>query len=99
MREFDQTWVFLGTSGGGTPVQVTGDVNFSAWYADVSTASTATVSVQSAMASSGPWFTEASTSLTTGAAAVLRITGPLIWVRPFNNSTANQLTVRAVGVS
>ena len=99
MLEFDQTWVFLGSSGAGTPVQVTGAVNFSAWYASVSTASTATVEIQSAMDSTGPWFVESSTSLTTGSMRVLRITGPLLWVRPNNNSTGDRVTVRGVGVS
>ena len=99
MREFDQVWVFSGTSGGGTAVEVTGSVNFSAWYATVSTASTATLTVQSALASTGPWFDEGSCTLSTGSGGIVRIQGPFGWVRPYNNSTANTLTVRAIGVS
>ena len=100
MREFDQTWTFSGTSGGGTAVEVTGDVVQSAWYVRVSTASTATVTIQSALTSTGPWYDELGTgALSTGASMVLRMAGPFAWVRPHNNSTADTLTVRAIGVS
>jgi hypothetical protein len=98
VREFDQGWSFTGTSGGGAAVQVTGDVIEMAWYARTGAASTATISVQGADESTGPWFTQASTVLATAAGTIMRVTGPQIWVRPHNNSTGI-VTIRAIGVS
>lgn len=97
MRELDQPWSFTGTSGGGAAVEIHGNVTESAWYFNTGAASTATVSVQSGPTSTGPWITEASTTLSTAAATVLRVTGPFAWVRPFNNSTG-VVTVRVIGV-
>jgi hypothetical protein len=98
MREFDQPWSFTGTSGALTAVQVTGDVRDMAVYIATSSASTATITIQSGQSSAGPWFSESVSTLSTGAAEVVRLSGPFDWVRPFNNSTGI-VTVRAIGVS
>jgi len=95
-REFDVTWAFT-SSGGGAAVQITGTVTDAAFFCQTGPASTATVSIQSALESTGRWATEASTSLSTGAATVLRVSGPFLWLRPHNNSTG-VMTVRGIGV-
>lgn len=98
MREFDQQWSSNASSGAQTAVEVLGDVVASAWYFRASTGvATATVTVQSALSSGGPWFDEGgSTALTSGVQIVVRVSGPLGWVRPVCNSTG--ITVRAIGV-
>lgn len=96
-REFETAWAFT-SSGGGTPVKVSGDVTQAAFFCQTGAESTATVSIQSALSTSGPWATEASAGLSTGAATVIRLTGPFCLVRPHNNSTG-VLTVRVIGVS
>lgn len=99
MREFDQIWSSVSSSGAQTAVEVHGDCLQSAWYFKASTGvATATIIVQSALSSDGPWFDEGgSTALTSGTMHVVRIAGPLGWARPFCNSTG--ITVRGVGVS
>jgi hypothetical protein len=98
MRELDYVWSSNGTAGAQTAVRVIGDPLHSAFYFKASTGvATATVTVESALSSGGPWFTEAaSTALSSGECLVLRITGPLGFVRPTCGSTG--ITVRAIGV-
>lgn len=98
MPEFKQTWSSLATSGGQSAIHSAEAIE-SVWYFQASSGvSTATVRVQSALSSGGPWFDDASnTALTSGTLGVLRVTGPFAWVRPWANSTG--ITIRAVGVS
>lgn len=98
MREFDQIWSSNGSSGAQTAVEVHGCPTHTAFYFQGSTGvATATVTVESGPTSGGPFANEGgSTSLTSGAMVVVRITGPLAWVRPNLNSTG--ITVRAIGV-
>jgi len=99
MRELDCTWSSNASSGAQTAVEVHGDVLYTAFYIKASTGvDTATVTIQSAQSSGGPWFDEGgSTALTVGTQIVVRIAGPFGWVRPHINSTGN--TIRAIGVS
>ena len=97
MREFDQQWSSNASTGGQAAVQVTGDVMESAWYCEASAGSTNGITIQTGPNSTGPWFNEASTVLAVSGGAVLRVTGPFIWVRPYWTSTGG--TVRCVGVS
>jgi hypothetical protein len=99
MREFDQIWSSNASSGAQAGVEVHGTPLQTAFYFQASTGvATATVTVESALSVNGPWATEGgSTALTSGILVVVRITGPLGFVRPVLNSTG--ITVRAIGVS
>lgn len=99
MRELDATWSSVSSSGAQTAVEVHGDLLASAWYFEASTGvATATIGVESALSSGGPWVSEgASTALTSGIMSVIRISGPMGWARPTVNSTG--VTIRAIGVS
>lgn len=92
MLETDHTWASTGgTSGGLTAIYLGAGCQYSALYIQCSTlASTQSVSFQTAAESSGPWFTEGSTSLSSALAqtAVLRVTGPYKWMRPYLNSVS-----------
>lgn len=91
MFEINHTWTSTGSSGGLTPVEVRSGVMQSALFCQTSTlASTSSFSFQTAQESTGPWFTEGSTSLSTALAqqAVLRVTGPYAWMRPFIHSAS-----------
>ncbi len=93
MFEIDYAWTSTGTSGGLTPVFLAAGAIQSVLTIAASTiASTQSVSFQTASESSGPWFTEASTGLGVSAtlpqAAVLRVTGPYKWMRPYLHSAS-----------
>ena len=82
--EVRQHWTFTDTGGGtvlslgaGSPLEW----NF-IFDTVGSSRSTAAVSVQSAIASTGHWATIASTSMSSAAATVLSFTGPHAYVRP-----------------
>ena len=65
-------------------------------------ATTNSVLLQTSDASSGPWFTEASTSISTaGSSQVsMRLTGPYTWVRPyFQTVSTGTYRIRLLGVS
>lgn len=99
MRELDQIWSSNGTTGGQVAVEIHGDLRHSAWYFSASTGvATATIIVQSALSSAGPWFDEGgSTAVTSGTMMVVRVQGPMGFARPYLGSTG--ITVRAIGVS
>lgn len=89
--EIDHAWTSTGSSGGLTPVYLAAGCDLSALTINCSTlASTQSVSFQTASESTGPWFTEASTSLSTALAqsVVLRVTGPYKWMRPYLHSAS-----------
>jgi hypothetical protein len=99
MRELDYVWSSNTSSGAQSHVRVIGDLLHSAWYFRASGGVTsATIIVQSALSSGGPWYDEAtSTVVTANTMHVLRISGPMGFARPSMNSTG--ITVRAIGVS
>jgi hypothetical protein len=103
MLELNYTWTHDGTSGGLDGVYIAAGALESALYVQHSTlASTQSFSLQTAQQSSGPWFTEASTSISTGAVGqvVLRMTGPYLWVRPFFHSeSTGTYTIRLLAKS
>ena len=107
MLEYRKVWTSAGSSGGAlamTAVDAGGLMTHSVLLCQASTlASTQSFSYQIAQASTGPWLTEASTSIAassvTGAQAALRITGPYTWFRPVLNSASTgtyQFTLVAV---
>jgi hypothetical protein len=104
LLEINHTWTSTGgTSGGLTPVYLDFGASQSALYISHSTlATTNSVSLQSAPASTGPWAIEASTGLSSGASTtvVLRLTGPYGWARPYLHTVSTgDYTIRLVGVS
>jgi hypothetical protein len=91
MLEIDHTWASSGSSGGLTPVYLAAGCAQSVLYIACSTlASSQSVSFQTAPESTGPWFTEGSTSISTALAqsAAIRVTGPYKWMRPYLHSAS-----------
>lgn len=103
LNELNHVWTSTGASGGLTAVRVYGPISQSALYCQFSTlATTNSVSLQTAQESSGPWFTEGSTSISTLASGqvVLRMTGPYDWARPYIHTASTGLyQFRLIGVS
>lgn len=103
MLEIDHTWTSDGSSGGLTPVHLAAGCMESVLKVQFSTlASTQSVSFQTAQESSGPWFTEGSTSISTAVAGqvALRITGPYKWMRPYlHSASTGTYRLRLVAVS
>ena len=93
----NHTWTSDGSSGVvGTPVELKWPPLESVIYSQVSTIATQTQwHFDTAMESSGPWFTEATSSVLSTAVGIqqteLRVTGPYIWARVFidTKSTGN----------
>lgn len=88
-----QGWTSTGTSGALATVSVPVPAAYYTFYVDCSTlATTQSISIQTAQASSGPWFIEASTALAAGnvsTAFSMHITGPMgPFVRPYLHSPA-----------
>ena len=102
MLEINFVWTSTGSSGGLTPVNLQAGCEQSVLYCEASTlASTQSFSFQTAPTSSGPWFTEASTSVGGGASATaqaaIRLTGTYIWMRPFiNSASTGNYTLRLI---
>lgn len=94
-----QTWSSNGTTGGQAAVRVSGPLQQSAWYFQSSTGvSTATVRVESAPSSGGPWADEGgSTAVSSGTQVVVRVTGPMEWARPYLGSTGITVVARGIG--
>lgn len=103
MIEINHVWTSTGSSGGLDPVQVRFGVVESVLHVQFSTlATTNSVSFQTAQESTGPWFTEGSTSISTALAGqvALRITGPYTWMRPFlHTASSGAYQLRLTGVS
>ena len=86
MLEINQVWTSTGSSGGLTAVRLDGFQQHSVLLCQYSTlATTQSVSFQTAQESTGPWFVEASTTISTAASTqiALRVTGPYTWMRPY----------------
>lgn len=101
--EYDFGWTSTGSSGALTAVEVRWAAVESAFYVQHSTlTSTQSISLQSAIDSTGPWVTETSTSISTAVstAFVLRVTGPINrWVRPYiHSASTGEYKFRLVGI-
>ena len=100
----DQGWTSTGSSGALAAIEIKSPPSQSVLYCECSTiASTQSFAFQTAAHSSGPWVTELSTSVpATGAvtgAAVLRLTGPYGYVRPYlNSASTGDYSFRLIGV-
>jgi hypothetical protein len=105
MLEINHTWTSTGSSGAvGTPVRLDFGVVESVMSVAHSTlATTQSWSFQTAQESTGPWFTEASTSISTTVGAgnsAVRVTGPFSWVRPYlHTASTGTYTIKLLGVS
>lgn len=103
MLDLNYVWTSTGSSGGLAGVHCQAGAVESALYVQFSTlASTQSVSLQTAQESTGPWFTEASTTISTGAAGqvVLRLTGPYLWARPYlHSASTGTYTIRLLAKS
>ena len=104
MLEIAHTWTSAGSSGAvGDAVRV----DFSPLESLVSVshstlATTQSWSFQTAQESTGPWFTEGSTSISTAAAgnSVMRFTGPFSWARVYlNTASTGTYTIKLLGQS
>lgn len=101
MLEVDFTWSSTGTSGGLAAVHVQAAVRDSVLYCHHSTlASTQSFGFQTAIASTGPWYTEGTGAVSTalnGLVAV-RVTGPYVFMRPYlNSASTGTYTFRLLG--
>lgn len=104
MLEIKHSWTSDGASSGGlAPVYVQAAVIESVLYCQHSTLATSnSVSLQTAISSAGPWFTEASTAISTGVEGLvgLRLTGPYVWARPYlHTPSTGAYTLRLIGKS
>lgn len=81
-----QAWTSTGSSGALATIELPIVPTYSVLYIDFSTlATTNSFALQSALASSGPWFNEGSTDISTAISTrlALRVTGPVgSFVRP-----------------
>lgn len=103
MIELNHTWTSTGSTAVLTPVRVPDGVIESALYVQFSTlATTNSVEFQTAQDSTGPWFTEASTSISTALSGqvVIRLTGPYLYMRPqLKTVSTGTYALRLVGAS
>ena len=105
MVEVELSWTSTGSSGALTSALVNMGAVQTALYCEASTiATTQSFAIQTAAHSTGPWVTEGSTSVGGGAAAtgaaVLRLTGPFKYVRPYlNSASTGNYTFRLLGAS
>ena len=101
MLELNHTWTSTGSTAALTPVSVREVVSESALYVQFSTlATTNSVEFQTAQESTGPWFTEGSTAISSALAGqvVLRVTGPYLYMRPqLKTASTGSYTIRLVG--
>lgn len=101
MLEFDYTWTFAGSTGGGSDPRYIGHTSpLNVGFFITSNAGSSGVgTLQSGPSSNGPWFNNTSTSLTsTSAYSVMTVTGPIgPWIRAYVNSTG--ITCQVQGIS
>lgn len=103
MLEINHTWTSTGSSGAiGDPVRVSfGPVEAMVSVAHSTLATTQSWSFQTAQESTGPWFTEGSTSISTAVTgnSVMRFTGPFTWGRVFlNTASTGTYTIKLLGI-
>lgn len=93
MLEHDYTWDSTKSSSGAlSAVRVPFPAMESVLYCQTSTITdTQSYRFETAQDSTGPWYSEASTSLSTVAIqqAALRVTGPYRWMRPYLQSPSS----------
>lgn len=99
----DRSVASTSSSGGLTAVYLPISVQYTMLSVAFSTlATTQSLSYQSALESSGPWFIEASTQLSTAVSTrmVMRVAGPVgSWVRPyFHTASTGAYDVLLLGV-
>lgn len=104
LLEINHVWTSTGgTSGGLTPVYLDFGAQQSVLYVSHSTlATTNSISFQTSGESTGPWFIEASTQISTAVSTTfgLRLTGPYGWVRPYlHTPSTGDYRIRLIGVS
>lgn len=104
MLELAHSWTSTGSSGAiGSPVKVDfGPVETMVSVSHSTLATTQSWSFQTAQESTGPWFTEGSTTISTTVGAgnsVMRFTGPFAWGRVYlNTASTGTYTVKLLGV-
>lgn len=100
MLAIDQPWTSTGSTGGMTAVQVKTALTDWSFYIEKDN-STITARLESAQNSSGPWFSEGSTTTNSTAAEqfALRGSAPLAWVRPYivARTNTNTINFRLIG--
>lgn len=99
MLEFDYTWTFASSTGGGADPRFIGHTSplSVAFTIQTSGGSSGTGTLQSGPSSAGPWFNVTSTSLATGAYWVGAVTGPVgPWVRAYANCTGMICQVQGI---
>ena len=99
----NQSWLSTGSSGGMAAIEVPISAAYTVMYIDHSTlATTQSFSYQSAKESTGPWFIEGSTQISTAVSTrfSLRVTGPVgSFVRPYLHTASTGLyNVQLIGV-
>ena len=103
MFEVDYVWTSTGSSGGLTPLHVSWSPTQSILYVQHSTlASTNTVSIRTAPASTGPWAIEVSQQTSTAVVAqhAMRFTGPYKWIQPYlHGPSTGTFSFRLIGHS
>lgn len=81
-------WTDFTASTAGTAIDFQGFGLETSFYVETGAASSGVVTIKSGRSSNGPWATIASTTVSsTGAAVVMEVTGPLLWVQPTVAST------------
>lgn len=98
-----QAWLSTGSSGGLPAVEMPFSAAYSVMYVDHSTlATTQSITYQSGLESTGPWFLEGSTGMTTVASTrlIMRVTGPVgPWVRPYlHTASTGTYNIILIGV-
>ena len=82
------SWTDFTASTAGTAVDFRGFGTETSFYVESGAISSGLVTIQSGRSASGPWATIASTTVSsTGAATIMEVTGPLLFVRPLVAST------------
>jgi len=101
--EINHSWTSTGSSGAvGTPVKVDfGPLETAVSVSHSTLATTQSWSFQTAQESTGPWFTEGSTAISTAVAgnSVMRFTGPFTWGRVYlHTASTGTYAVKLLGV-
>lgn len=103
MLEVNHVWTSTGSSGGLTAIYLDGFQTESVLMCQFSTlASTQSFRFETAQESTGPWFNEGSTAISTAVTGqvVLRITGPYTWMRPYiQSASTGTYQFRLIGAS
>lgn len=102
MLEVDVRLNSTGSSGALTVVAIPFGLEMVMYFSNDTIATTQSIRLQTAPDSTGPFVTEASTSISTvgSTAGVFRLTGPTPFVRPYlNTASTGTYRVRIIAVS